>query len=206
MLDPDKKENILEAASRAFEKLGFRKASIGDIAETAGVGKGTVYLACKSKEDLFYQVILRDLRRFIAKQAELIDPRRPADELLTELSTNSIEHLERRPLIRWLISGVLQSEVPAWADRFESLRQMSRANIIEIIRIGMSQGRFRDDLDIEETAELLYELQFAGYILHLRAGRALGVDLRAKVARGLDLVLRGLMSRSGASPVAGEVA
>ena len=195
MLDPDKRESILEAAARAFEKLGFRKASIGDIAEVAGVGKGTVYLACKNKEDLFYQVILRDLRRFSAMQAERIDPRRPASELLRDLAIGAVQHLERRPLVRWLISGAFHSELPKWAERFEKLREMSLANVVEILRIGVEQGEFRPDLDIQETAELLREMQLAGYFYYLKAGRRRGVDVVAKTEHGLDLVLRGLVAR-----------
>lgn len=195
MLDPEKRESILEAAGRAFERLGFRKASIGDIAEGAGVGKGTIYMACKSKEDLFYQVILRDLRRFAAEQAERIDPRRPADELLRELSLKGVQHLEKRPLLRWLITGAFHVELPRWADRFEQLREMSRANVVEILQIGVDQGLFRADLDVAATAELLHEMQFAGYIYHLKKGRKQSVDLVSKIERGLDLVLNGLVAR-----------
>ncbi len=195
MLKADKRESILNAAARAFERLGFRKTSIGQIAERAGVGKGTIYLACKSKEDLFYQVILRDLQDFIAKQASSIDPRRPADELLEKLATESIEHLEKRTLLRWLVSGALALELPNWVDQFEQLRSMSRQNISQIIKLGISQGRFRADLEVEETAELLYDLQFAGYVLYLRAGRKRGDDLRAKNKRGIELILHGLLAR-----------
>ena len=168
MLSADKRESILDAAARAFERLGFRKTSIGQIAERAGVGKGTIYLACKSKEDLFYQVILRDLQAFMAKQAESIDPRLPADEMLSRLAIEGIEHVEKRTLLRWLISGTLSAELPSWSDRFEQLRAISRQNISQIIKLGIAQGRFRDDLDVDETAELLYDLHFAGYVLHLR--------------------------------------
>lgn len=197
MLDPEKRESILEAAGAAFERLGFRKASIGDIAAGAGVGKGTIYLACESKEDLFYQVILRDLRRFAADAGGRLDPRRPADELLRELSLRSIEHLEKRPLIRWLITGAHHVELPRWADRFEQLRDMSRANVREVLRIGIEQGLFRADLDIPATAELLHEMQFAGYVYHLKRGRKLDeTDIIAKLQRGLDLVLNGLIARA----------
>ena len=195
MLKADKRESILNAATRAFERLGFRKTSMGQIAERAGVGKGTIYLACKSKEDLFYQVILRDLQAFITKQASTIDPRLPADQLLEKLATESIDHLEKRTLIRWLISGTLALELPNWADRFEELRMLSRQNISQIIRLGISQGRFRADLAVEETAELLYDLQFASYVLYLRTGRKRGDDLRAKNKRGIELILRGLLAR-----------
>ena len=79
MLDPDKKERILAAAGRAFSRLGFRKASIDQIARAAGVAKGTVYLACENKEELFYQTLHRDLRAWLATVAKQIaEPKRLA--------------------------------------------------------------------------------------------------------------------------------
>src|SRR5436190_555554 len=61
-MEQEKKETILDAATRAFARFGFKKASIEDIAKEAGVAKGTVYLACESKEDLYYQAVHREVR------------------------------------------------------------------------------------------------------------------------------------------------
>ena len=55
-----KKDCILDSAAKAFARLGFKKASIDAIARAARVAKGTVYLACESKEDLFFQAVHRD--------------------------------------------------------------------------------------------------------------------------------------------------
>ena len=54
-MDHAKRETILESATRLFARLGFKKCSIDEIARAAGVAKGTIYLACDSKTDLFYQ-------------------------------------------------------------------------------------------------------------------------------------------------------
>ena len=47
-----KKESLLESAFQLFMKNGFHKTSISDIAENAGVAKGTFYLYFKDKYDL----------------------------------------------------------------------------------------------------------------------------------------------------------
>lgn len=52
--DPDsKKRLILAAARRMLVKRGFQDIVLDDIAEEAGVAKGTLFLHFKSKEDLF---------------------------------------------------------------------------------------------------------------------------------------------------------
>src|SRR5262249_2494295 len=62
----DARRRILDAASEAFARHGFKKTSIDDVAKAASVGKGTVYLVCDSKEDLFYQVVHREIRAWVA--------------------------------------------------------------------------------------------------------------------------------------------
>src|SRR5438552_18333164 len=104
-MDRSKKECILVEAAKAFARFGFRKASIDEIAKEAGVGKGTVYLAAESKEDLYYQVLHREIRAWQAECARPIDPRVPADQLLGHLLALSIQRLTTRPLVTELLQG-----------------------------------------------------------------------------------------------------
>ena len=98
-VNPSKKECILVEAAKAFARFGFRKASIDEIAKEAGVGKGTVYLAAESKEDLYYQVLHREIRAWQSECARAIDPRVPADQLLGQLLAISLQRLASRPLV-----------------------------------------------------------------------------------------------------------
>lgn len=200
MLDPRKKERILEAAGRAFAHLGFRKASIDQIARAAGVAKGTVYLACENKEELFYQTLHRDLRAWLANVAKQIDPRIPADELLTQVAVSSLVYLDSHPLVRDLIAGLHDGTLPAWTERFEELRALSHANVVEILELGVRQGQFREDLDCEETARILQDLQLGGYMVSRRTE---GIDPMERARRmrvALDLILNGLRARKKRKP------
>jgi AcrR family transcriptional regulator len=53
----DKEIRIIEAAQILFSRYGLKKTSIEDIAKSAGLGKGTVYLYFRSKEDIFDAVV-----------------------------------------------------------------------------------------------------------------------------------------------------
>ena len=48
---------ILEAARRVFAERGFHDATVDEIAETAGVAKGTVYLYYHSKKDVYWAAL-----------------------------------------------------------------------------------------------------------------------------------------------------
>src|ERR1700727_3497438 len=127
-MEQAKREKIFEAAVREFARHGFKKASIESIAELAGVGKGTVYLAAETKEDLFYQAVHREVRQYTAELAKVIDPRKPADQLLAETTIAGLKYLEERPLVRDLIFGNHQLILPEWADRLDELRALGRTN------------------------------------------------------------------------------
>jgi AcrR family transcriptional regulator len=49
----DTRERILVAAIQRFSNFGYRRTSISDVAEEAGLARATVYLYWKRKEDLF---------------------------------------------------------------------------------------------------------------------------------------------------------
>src|SRR5205085_1925032 len=104
------------------------KTSVDEIARDAGVAKGTVYLACDGKEDLFYQALLRETRSWLAHTARLIDPRTAADELLATVSMAAAEALPRYPLTRDLFLGRYHGLLPTWAPRFDELRALGRTN------------------------------------------------------------------------------
>lgn len=67
-----KRAQILEGARRIFRARGFDGASMADIAKTAGVSKGTLYVYFDSKEALFEALVLED-RREAAEQVVRLD-------------------------------------------------------------------------------------------------------------------------------------
>jgi len=195
-MEGKKKECILVEAAKAFARFGFKKASVDEIAKQAGVGKGTVYLAADSKEDLYYQVLHREMRAWIAECSQTLDHRKPADRLLGELLAIAMSHLDQRPLVCELLYGSSEKLLPEWRDRFAELRALGRANLLEILRLGVRQGIFRKDLEIDTVAALLQDFHLSAYLPHHEGDPQRDVVERARV--GLDLVLNGLRAKTPA--------
>jgi AcrR family transcriptional regulator len=189
-MEGKKKECILVEAAKCFARFGFKKASVDEIAKQAGVGKGTVYLAADSKEDLYYQVLHREMRTWLAECSQVLDHRKPADKLLAELLAIAMGHLDRHPLLSELLFGSAEKTMPEWRERFTELRALGRANLIEILRLGIRQGVFRKDLEVETVAALLQDFHLSAYLPHHEKDARQDVAERARV--GLDLVLNGL--------------
>lgn len=187
----DKHTHILDCAARFFARLGFRKTSVSDIASEAGVAKGTIYLAAKSKRDLFYQVLHREIRAGIAECAQLIDPRRSADELLPEVLAAEIDFFDNRPLVRQVLVGHAAQAVPEEAEEFEELRRIGRANLVEVIELGQRQNIFLEHLDADQVATLLQDIEVSTLLFHDQLPDVESLD-HPRWRTALAVFLRGL--------------
>src|SRR6266536_3139562 len=63
----DKREALLRAAIDVFAARGFFNAQVADIARSAGVAAGTVYLYFQSKDDLLVSIFERTMREAMAE-------------------------------------------------------------------------------------------------------------------------------------------
>jgi TetR/AcrR family transcriptional regulator, fatty acid metabolism regulator protein len=74
----DKRTAILDAATAIFAKHGFFGAQVADIARTAGIAAGTVYLYFRSKDEILTSIFDRTMREATeegrAALAEASDP------------------------------------------------------------------------------------------------------------------------------------
>lgn len=55
------KDNIVSIATHIFSKFGFKKTTIDDIAQKLGKGKSSIYYYFKSKEEIYKEVINREM-------------------------------------------------------------------------------------------------------------------------------------------------
>jgi len=55
--DTSKRRQILDGARKVFMDLGFDGASMGEIARSAGVSKGTLYVYFADKSRLFEAIV-----------------------------------------------------------------------------------------------------------------------------------------------------
>ena len=79
----DAKERVLEAALEVFSQKGFHPATMDEIAELAGVGKGTLYRHFETKEKLFAELVRLRLEELEKNGILAIDAN---DDVLTTIS------------------------------------------------------------------------------------------------------------------------
>jgi AcrR family transcriptional regulator len=81
--DSSKRRQILDGARKVFMNLGFDGASMGEIARSAGVSKGTLYVYFADKNRLF-EAIVEQEQLEQGKELFNLDPARDAETTLRE--------------------------------------------------------------------------------------------------------------------------
>ncbi len=200
----DRRAAIVEAALRTFAERGFHATSLEDIAEAAGITKGTVYWYFKQKDDLLRAVAGRvsPLVGGLQNLWELLD--RPPEEVLPVFVKTCFATFNN-PIAGRLFRIVL-AEAPHHPEIAESFAQII-GGVLEFftnyLRRQTTLGRLRPG-DISSSAR-----SFMGMLLIYIMGREifplLGAgfpepDLYAKQL--VDIFLEGLRPRVPATPIA----
>ncbi len=147
LLDEKKRTKILQAAAELFATQPFHKVLLSDVAEAAAVGKGTLYIYFKDKEDLYISVLYHGF-------ATMLDHLR---KQLDEGSRDPVEKLRLviRENVTFAYNNPYQFEVMRTIPGWETVNRMDRTlwdtkrrefiHLIEsVIRDGISQGIFND--------------------------------------------------------------
>ena len=82
-----RKEEILDAAQKIFFEKGLATSTMDEIAETAELSKGTLYLYYKSKEDMYLGVLMRGMEELHAEYERIGLSDKSTVEKLLELRT-----------------------------------------------------------------------------------------------------------------------
>jgi TetR/AcrR family fatty acid metabolism transcriptional regulator len=152
----DKRDALLRAAIETFAARGFFNAQVADVARTAGVAAGTVYLYFRGKDDLLISIFEKTMREAIAAGRESIA--RHTDPL-AQLRTIARLHLDRMSRDRDL-AVVFQVELrqsTKFMERFSATHLREYLGIIrDVIARGQSMGIFRKNLNPTLAAKLLF--------------------------------------------------
>ena len=80
-----KKESIRRAALELFQNYGFKKVSVNDIAERAGVSQVTIYNHFTNKDALIHDVLQWYAMILVARYKNMIESDRPFNEKLEDI-------------------------------------------------------------------------------------------------------------------------
>ncbi|MGW8187489.1 MAG: TetR/AcrR family transcriptional regulator [Desulfobacterales bacterium] len=142
--DAQKEMKILAAAAELFVVQPFHKVLLSDVAEAAGVGKGTLYVYFKSKEDLYMSVLYSGFDQLVERMQRRLNQSQigPVENLEAAIS-EMVQFAYQNPHMFELMRTVPR---PGVFDkvRWDSKREELRVLLVSIIRRGIASGEFFD--------------------------------------------------------------
>jgi AcrR family transcriptional regulator len=149
----DRRQEILEAATRAITERGLADTRISDVAEAAGVSAGLILYYFGSKDRLLSEALTYSYDRFYLRTSREIRRISSAKEQLRRLIDLSVpgylpEYGKLDEWALWIDVWARALRDPAIAKDRELLDERWRASIADIIRAGQASGEFaRRDAD-----------------------------------------------------------
>ncbi len=152
-------QQIIEAALEVFGEFGLAKTRLQDIAERAGVSKGTIYLYFPNKEELFREMIRQTaVAAIVSGEKTTAAQGTPTEQLCAAMRGywKFVRSSEFSTIYR-LVLGELH-QFPDLA-KFYADEVVSRvlSMLTAIIQRGVDNGEFRD-LDPKVAARMLMAL------------------------------------------------
>lgn len=181
------REAILDAAEQVFLKEGFQSAKMVDVAESTGVSVGTLYNYFDSKEAVFLALAERHRTRYFAMLAEPFI-KTDAIEQLREFVDRTLGFVEQNGVVFAIYLRAttpwLEGAVPTTPTMDpEEDQKRYNALLAHLFTEGISSGRLRDDIAVDELVWALHSLLQAAIIAWVGSQ-----DQRALVERGRSLV------------------
>lgn len=152
----DKKQIILDVATRVFSRYGYGKTSLDEVASEAGIAKGTVYYYFSNKEELFMNVVELQVKEFVAAIRRKVREAEGFENKLRTLVQEPIRQVcETMPV--WMEG--LKSIPFSGQDRFLSFRNENRESTLilmaEVMEVGKKEGVIDPDLNTEDTVRVI---------------------------------------------------
>ena len=156
MRDPDKPQQIVEAAIRVFARNGYYSSRVSDIAREAGIASGTIYLYFKTKDEILVTLFRDKMAAFVAALRTEIGRERDPEAKIRRLVRRHFEVLEASPDM----AEVVQVELRQGQKFFRgaSAHEMSAyfELIGSILEDGVAAGRFHADLPVKVATKVLF--------------------------------------------------
>ena len=161
----ERAHRILDAAAASLLRWGYDKTNIEDIARQAGVGKGTIYLHWKTRDELFRVLIKREQLAMAADFKQRVSED-PAGATLHGMYKHYVLALAKRPLLKALFlhdSEVLGKFAQSEHSNSAFVERIAGFKIyLEFLR---EQGQVRTDLSVKKQVYMLSAIVMGHYLI-----------------------------------------
>lgn len=154
------RQKLFEAAVTLIAEQGFSSTTVDEIAERAGVAKGTVYYNFASKTVLFEELLQHGIELLTASLQSAADENAERGgshvDALDAMVRAGLDFISRYPSLTQLYVAELWRTNRAWQSTLMMVRQQAIAVIEAELRAGVAAHEFSGHIDIPLTASALF--------------------------------------------------
>ena len=194
----ERPHEILEAAFLEFSRNGYAMTTLDQIAERAGVTKGTIYVYFESKEQLFISMVRELMKATLDTVQDMFERHdgSTADLLRAQFSfiyQHVVEDKRRREVVRMLIAEA--SRFPALADRYhQEIHRPCVDLLTRAIRRGIDRGEIRPSAVTDCPLVIIAPIALVDLWMMMFDDRH-PLDMKSYFNAHLELVLNGLLAK-----------
>lgn len=153
------RHKLYEAAVTLIAEQGFSATTVDEIAERAGVAKGTVYYNFASKSVLFEELLRHGVGLLTTSLAEAAEGAARDGggtvDALDAMIRAGLVFIERHPAFAQLYVAELWRTNRAWQPTLTVVRRQAVAVVEGVLREGVGKGELDDGIDVPLTAAAL---------------------------------------------------
>lgn len=149
------RRRLLISGAKEFAKNGFVQTSISIIAKDAGVATGTVFFHFKNKKGFFREIAIYYLSELHEKiNASNKVPTKTIEESLRNHTETIVNYIgENRTVFNLIINRLILG-----TDFGVDIKKMLIKEQADRFREGISEGIFRDDVNVEIAAQATIDM------------------------------------------------
>lgn len=186
----EKRSSIIEVAATIFSEKGYPSTKMEEIAEKAGVGKGTIYQYFRSKKHLFQEIIKERIDLYIIGMKDEIKDYTGLEEILKKIVKFSFSFMEKHSDVLKIIAdhhSLIDKSMTKWMydrkakitnllskiinENTEKATQNIRdTNLAAYCFLGMMFSVIEErvfhhmEFDMEEASDQLVKIFLYGYV------------------------------------------
>ncbi|SRR5947209_6090127 len=190
----DTRAAILDAADRLLARYGYQRMTMDDLAREAGIGRRTIYLHFKSKEEVALATIDRTIDLLLAELRQVARSEgSPADRVHRMLMARILFLFDRAQNMAHTLDDVYMALRPQYKPHRERYIQGEVEIFAEVLREGQELGVLEvDDPHAVGNALVVATSSLTPFSLSVRE---LGSrdEVERKIRRIADLLVYGLV-------------
>lgn len=153
------RRKLFQAAVTLIAEQGFSSTTVEEIAERAGVAKGTVYYNFASKNELFEELLRHGVELLTAdlREAGRANARAGGGRVdaLDAMVRAGLAFIDRYPAFTQLYVAELWRTNRAWNSTLMVVRKEAVAVVEAELRAGVEEGELSEEIDIPLTGSAL---------------------------------------------------